>query len=98
MAIVMQMRWEGVTPELYDAVRREVGWEEQLPDGGICHIAWFEDGALRVVDAWQSAEAFETFTQTRLMPGVAKVGIVGEPDVSIQPAHRVFDAVGGNAY
>jgi hypothetical protein len=97
MAIVMQMTWKGVTPDQYDAAQREVGWETEAPTGGISHLAWFEDGALRVVDAWESAEQFQTFVDTRLMPGVAKVGIEGEPDVTVQPAHRIFDAAHGEA-
>ena len=92
MAIVMQMTWRGVTPAQYDRTLEEVRWETDAPVGGIFHVAWFESGALRVVDVWESAEQFQTFVDSRLMPGVAKVGIEGEPEVSIQPAHRVFDA------
>jgi len=97
MAIVMQMRWDGVTPELYDQTRDEVGWETDSPTGAIMHVAWFDDGVLHVVDAWDSAEAFQSFVDDRLMPGVAKVGIEGQPDVTILPAHRVFDAAHGDA-
>src|SRR4051812_38440287 len=92
MAIVMQMKWDGVTPEQYNQVQAEVKWEVEAPDGGLCHVAWFEDGALRVIDAWSSAEQFQAFADNRLMPGVAKVGIQGEPQIVIQPAHRVYDA------
>ena len=97
MAIVMNMKWDGVTPEQYDAARAEVDWEGKGPDGGIFHVAWFQDGALRVVDVWESAGAFQAFVDTRLMPGVTKVGIAGEPDVDIQPAHRIFDSAHGEA-
>jgi hypothetical protein len=92
MAVVMQMRWEGITPAQYDQVRDKVGWETDPPEGGITHIAWFEGGAARVVDAWATAEQFQTFADQRLMPAVAELGIAGQPEISIQPAHRVFDA------
>ena len=95
MAIVMNMNWAGVTPEQYDALRDAVRWEDGV-DGGVFHVAWFQDGAVRVVDVWDTAEQFDTFVGTRLMPGVATVGIEGEPVVDIQPAHRVFDAATGD--
>jgi hypothetical protein len=97
MAIVMQMRWEGVTPDQYDQARDEVQWESDAPEGGIFHVAWFQDGALHVIDVWESAEEFQAFVDARLIPGVAKVGIAGQPDVSIRPAHRIFDATHGTA-
>jgi hypothetical protein len=95
MAIVMKMRWEGVTPEQYDEVRAAVQWESDAPAGGISHVVWFDGGAMHIVDVWDSAEAFQAFVDGRLMPGVAKVGVAGQPEVSIHPAHRVFDAASG---
>ena len=91
MAIVMIMHWPEVTPELYDAAREGVGWEEDAPLGGRGHVAWFKDDGLHVVDVWDTAEAFETFVQERLMPVVkGELGIPGEPRVRIFPAHRQF--------
>lgn len=97
MAVVMQMTWQGVTPEQYDQARETVGWETDAPSGGIFHVAWFEGGALRVLDVWETEEAFQLFVDGRLMPGVAEVGIEGEPEVAFQPAYRVFDAAHGDA-
>jgi hypothetical protein len=93
----MEMTWDGVTPAQYDAALAEVKWEQEAPKGGLFHVAWFADGALRVVDAWETAEEFQAFVDERLMPGVAKVGIEGEPVVSVASAHRVFDAAHGEA-
>jgi hypothetical protein len=95
MPYVMEMKWDGVTPEQYDETRDIVQWETDGPKGGIFHVAWFEDGALRVVDVWDSPDAFQAFADTRLTPGTTKVGIAGEPQVSFAPAHRVFDAAAG---
>ncbi|MFI1168060.1 hypothetical protein ACH4UM_31800 [Streptomyces sp. NPDC020801] len=88
MAVVLSMRWAGVTPEQYDAVRELVQWEEHWADGGVLHVAWFEEDALRVVDVWESQEDFECFARDRLEAGVAKAGIVGEPEVTFWPLHR----------
>ena len=79
-----------MTPEQYNAARDAVDWEGDVAPGGLFHVAWFEGGALRVVDAWESAELFQAFVETRLTPGVQKVGIAGEPEVAILPAHRAF--------
>ena len=54
------------------------------------HIAAVTDGGVRVTDVWESAEAFDAFVRDRLMPGVKKLGIPGEPQVEILPAHAVF--------
>jgi predicted ester cyclase len=43
-----------------------------------------------VVDVWETAEQFDAFAATRLMPGVHKVGVLGEPVVEILPAHALY--------
>jgi hypothetical protein len=90
MAIVMSMRWAGVTPQQYDEVKRIVGFEETLPDGAIFHVAAFDGEGLRVVDVWETAEDFQRFAEAELRPGVEAAGIEGEPEVEILPAHNVF--------
>ncbi|MEY9878099.1 hypothetical protein ABH931_007624 [Streptacidiphilus sp. MAP12-33] len=99
MSVVMSMKWAGVTPEQYDAVRDLVHWEDKLPDGAVLHVAWFEDGALRVTDVWNTEADFGRFTEERLMPGVQKVGLTGEPEVTLAPLHRrmIADGVSGAA-
>jgi len=97
MAVVMQLTWAGVSPEQYDQARDKAGWETDSPAGSIFHVAWFEPRGIRVVDVWESADAFQQFSTTRLMPAVEAVGITGQPEVTIQDAHRVFDAVHGEA-
>ena len=90
MAIVMLMRWDGVSLEQYDEARKLVGWETEKPDGGMFHIAAHDGQALRVTDVWESAEQFQTFAEQRLMPGVAQLGLPGEPQVEIYPMHAIF--------
>lgn len=97
MAVVMKMRWEGVTPEKYDAVRDIAQWETDVPEGAIFHVVWFTDGGANVIDVWDSPEQFEAFGE-RLMPATAQVGIDTEPQIEFEPAHRVFDARKGEAW
>ena len=90
MPTIMMMRWEGVSPDQYDAARKEVGWETDVPTGAIHHVAWFTDGGINVIDVWETAQDFNNFVEQRLMPGVQKVGIKGEPQVELHEAHAVF--------
>jgi hypothetical protein len=77
---MMVMRWDGVTPAQYDAVRAAVDWEGNPPTGG---------QALRVADVWESGEDFQHFVHGRLMAGVAQAGIQGEPQVELAPVHHI---------
>ena len=90
MPVVMNMRWAGVTPQQYDAARQTVHWEGDVPDGAMYHVAAFDEGGILVTDVWESAEHFQRFVESRLMPGVQAVGITGEPDVTIHPVHAIF--------
>lgn len=90
MAVMMQMRWKGVSLEQYEAARKLVNWEGETPAGGMYHVAAHDGTALRVVDVWQSAEQFQAFVEGRLNPGTKQLGIEGEPEVEIYPAYAVF--------
>ena len=79
MPVVMSMHWDGMTPVQYEAARTAVNWEGDEPAGGNVHVSWYEDRALRVIDVWDSAEAFNTSAAERLMPGIAHLEIQGEP-------------------
>jgi hypothetical protein len=89
MPVMMVMRWDGVTPAQYDAVRAAVDWEGNPPTGGQFHVAAFDGQALRVTDLWESGEDFQHFVHGRLMAGVAQAGIHGEPQVEIVPVHHI---------
>jgi hypothetical protein len=91
MAIVMNMRWDGVTPEQYEAAREQVGWEQRAPEGGLLHIASFADDGLRVTDIWETADDFNRFVEGRLMPVVREIGLQGDPDVTITAMHAVWN-------
>jgi hypothetical protein len=90
MAVITHIVVEGVTPEQYDAVRAECGWLQEPAQGGLAHLSWWEGNDNHNVDAWESEEAFGAFSQDRLAPAMAKVGVDVEPKVTIFPAHEVF--------
>jgi hypothetical protein len=90
MAVMMVMRWRGITPAQYEQAMEEIGWERDPAPGGLYHVAAFDAEGLRVTDVWESPEQFNAFVQTRLMPGVQRLGIPGQPEVELLPAHRVY--------
>ena len=90
MPIVMNMEWAGVTASQYDQVRKIVNWEGDAPRGGLIHVAAVTAAGLHVTDVWDTAEDFNRFVETRLMPGVQKAGVPGQPKVDIQPVHALF--------
>ncbi len=90
MATVMLMHWPEVTKEQYELVRREVNWEGDVPDGAKFHVAWFGNDGFRVLDLWNTEADFERFMRERLMAGLQRAGIAGEPRVELTESHAIF--------
>jgi hypothetical protein len=90
MAIVMMMRWPGATLAEYEDVRRISNFEGDPPVGGLLHVCAADGDGLRITDVWESAEDFQRFVESRLMPAVAQAGIQSEPQIEIYPAHNLF--------
>lgn len=98
MAIAVTIDWRDITPELYDAARTRVGWEEDVPDGLVLHACWFEDGGMRVLDVWESEGHFGQFVSSRIEPVLkGELGVQSDPQVTMAPVHRRFvpPGVGG---
>jgi hypothetical protein len=84
--------FEGVTREQYEeSVRRLTGGKDRLEspadwpvEGLLAHITGQGQNAFRVVDVWESEEAFGRFGET-LMPILQEIGVEGRPEV--YPAH-----------
>jgi len=90
MATVMSMHWPEVTKEQYERARQEVGWETDVPSGAKFHVAWFAEDGFRVLDIWDARASFESFVQQRLMPGVQKIGIEGQPRIEYGEVQAIF--------
>jgi hypothetical protein len=90
MAIVMNLKWKGMTPEMYDKAKEIVDWEGRPAPGAMYHCASFEADYAYVTDVWESAEDFERFVETRLMPCFTSLGVTTQPEVTIRPAHGIW--------
>jgi hypothetical protein len=89
MPVAVETTFEGGTLEQYDAVCGKLGYEPGgagHPDG-LFHFAVETPDGLRIVDVWESAEAFQNFAETMLGPVAAEVGIP-EPKIEITPIHN----------
>lgn len=73
MTVIAHVILRDVTPRQYDAVRAEVGWLEQAPDGGIAHLTWWDGADCHNVDAWDGEAAFTAFGEQRLGPAMVAV-------------------------
>lgn len=84
--------FQGVTREQYEeTVRKLTGGKSRLEsladwpvEGLKAHIAGEGESGFRVVDVWESEEAFGRFGE-KLMPILQELGVQGQPEV--YPAH-----------
>jgi hypothetical protein len=96
VAVVVVFQGPGFTQENYEeSVRRLTGGGRlESPadwpvEGLLAHAAGQGEGGFRVVDVWESAEAFQRFGET-LVPILRDMGVEGEPEV--YPAHTYVSA------
>jgi len=81
--------------ELYDAVVKQLDLEGQRPSGLLVHAASeMPSGEIQIIDVYESREALEAFTRSRLFPAFAAAGVEdiamrAEPPV----AYEAFDLV-----
>lgn len=83
MAVVVIQEFEA-TREEYDKVTEILG--DSTPEGAILHAGCDLGGdKWRSVDVWESAEAFQSFVQNKLIPAIAQVNPdapqAGEPEI-----------------
>lgn len=90
MAVIAHVVLENVTKDQYDAVRKECGWLEDVPAGGLAHMSFWDGDVCHNFDSWESEQAFADFGEQRLGPALAKVGVEAEPQVTFHEAHEVF--------
>ena len=94
MAIAVLVEGAGFSQSLYDKVANEVMPGGRLPAGCLFHMGGpTENGGWRVVDMWESQEAFERFSRETLGPAMAKAGYTQRPDVKFWPVHNTRHAL-----
>ncbi|MBA2331274.1 MAG: hypothetical protein H0V94_00590 [Actinobacteria bacterium] len=79
--------------ESYERVA--AGLVEPAPDGLILHLAGPTDDGVRVIDVWETEEAWERFRTERLAPALAALGGPSRPEPTVRelrPAQLVRGA------
>jgi hypothetical protein len=92
MAIAVQLDFPGATLDQYDEVCGKMGLTPGGPGpaGAISHFATRTSDGFRVVDVWESQDAFDRFAAEQIGPHSAAVGITTEPRVEIFEVHNYF--------
>ncbi len=97
MAIVVIQEFEA-SAEDYDKVGQELDGENNPPDGGILHAGIdLGGGRMRVIDFWESEDAYKKFAEERLGPAVGKVMGPDAPQPDPPEIHQVHDVMAGPA-
>jgi hypothetical protein len=90
MAVVVHVVLPGLSKDQYDAVRKEAGWLDTAPTGGLSHVTWWEGDDCHNLDSWESEAAFAAFGEQRLGPAMGATGVEIEVNPVFHPAHEVF--------
>jgi hypothetical protein len=89
MAVGVLMQFPGGTNEQYDRVLTRWDLHGRTPEHALWHIAGEADDGLRIVDLWDSPEAFEAFADSKIRPICEAEGL-GRPDVSMWEIHNAL--------
>ncbi len=82
MALAFLIEIPGMTPDQGAAVLRELGLSDRPPAGQVVHIEGpMEGGGMRIVDVWESQEAFQSFVQEQLGAAFARAGMTLPADL-----------------
>ena len=96
MAVAMFQEMPGGNAEMYDAVNAKMDVENDPPAGLILHSAGLTpSGAWRIFDVWESAEAYERFSEGRLKAAIEEVmgdapPPAGAPTSEVYELHNVL--------
>jgi hypothetical protein len=91
MAVSLVIEIPGGTQQQYDAVMKDlqlVGPNATWPEGILCHIAGPMTGGWRVVDVWESEEAFRKFEDEKLKAAAQRAG-VPPFDLKVYPVYAL---------
>ena len=75
-----------VPAEEYDRLDREVG---PNPEGLIVHIAAKSGDGMKIIDVWESKEAFERFERNVIMPAAEQAGMAPPEGGGGSPARGI---------
>ena len=89
MPVAVEMDFEGATLDQYEQVMELMGLEKggQAPPGALFHWAAETDTGLRVVDVWETRDAFDRFAEEQIGPHTATAGFESPPQMVFHDVH-----------
>lgn len=75
MTVALVLDFAGGTKEQYDEIVERMQLGGHMAPGGQVHVAGSHADGWRVIDVWESPEAFERFRDDQIVPHVQAVGL-----------------------
>ena len=91
MAVALILDFKGATLDQYDEVVEKMDLGGKVPPGAISHWSAATDDGFRVVDVWESRDAFDKFAEEKIGPISAEAGIDGPPEITSYEVHNTLD-------
>jgi hypothetical protein len=90
VAVAVEMNFRGATLAQYDQILVKMGLTPggSGPPGAISHWVAGTDDGIRVVDVWETREAFDRFAQEQIGPFSAEVGLTSQPETRFYDVHN----------
>jgi hypothetical protein len=85
----MMLENPAINTDMYDAVNAKMDVEANPPAGLICHTAALDNGVFRIVDVWESKDAYDRFSKERLGPAIQDV--MGQAPPSDAPTEKFYE-------
>jgi len=90
MAVAVELDFRGATLEIYDEINERIGL---LPGGPaspqeLFHWVTSTEEGFRVVDVWETRDAFEQFLRQKLDPIFDEVGVPEPPQIVFYDVHN----------
>lgn len=91
--IAVELFFPGGTIAQYEQTIERMGFTHDGPaaPGGLFHWCTGVDGGLKVVDVWESEEAFNAFAENSIKPITMEVGLP-EPQLTFYEVHNTLHA------
>jgi hypothetical protein len=92
MTVAVQLDFKDATLEQYDEGLEGAGLLPggPSPPGQLFHFVVKVDGGIRVIDVWESRDAYEKFAASSIIPISREVGMSDTPEVQLFEVHSYF--------
>jgi len=90
VAVAVEMNFGGATLDQYDQVMEKMGLTQggSGPPGAISHWVAKTDDGIRVVDVWETREAFDRYAEEKIGPYTREAGFTEEPETRFYDVHN----------